>query len=513
MTLQHPSIGTTDIIHLIIDHRENRSLLAAMLSRHYHTTLAEAGRELDSDFDLAIVDGSAFDRIVNRIVTRKKTEASFLPFLLIAPSPGRAATHLWREVDEILRTPVLKLELVARVEMLLRARRLSREAEERYFSLAGTTPVGVFILQNERLIRTNAAFNTLLAEPAEGLSKDSFLAFVPPEERKGLVALWQAVLEGGTVAQPVTARLVLPRETRWLELYASRILYREAPAILGIAADFTTRKEAEMALRESEKKRIELQTELSWAAWVQSKLLPDRIPKLKGFDIAARCLPARQVGGDFYDWEEIGPGVLALTLGDVMGHGIAAAMLMTTVRATFRTLAGQSTPLQAVKLAERALRRDLNNSESFVTLFHARLDVTSRRLTYVDCGHGYEFLHHTRGTVQTLRLRGIPLGIPFRESYREGTFVFHHGDTLVLYSDGLIEAHPELGLTHTLLAEAIKGATTARNSVETLLTLPGAGAPPSDDVTVMVIRCLQQKKSGQPNPKRAASKPRKGAQQ
>ena len=495
MTLQRPSIGATETIHLIIDHRENRRLLNEVLSSRYRTSVAEAGRELDPPFDLAIVDGSAFDRIGNRIVARKKAESTFLPFLLITSSPdaGLAASHLWREVDEVLQIPVRKVELLARVEMLLQARRFSREAEERYFSLAGTTPVGVFILQEERLIRSNAAFDMLLAEPAEGMSEDALLALIPPEDRTAVVALWQAVLQGRAAAQPVTARLVLPGRTRWLELYASLILYRQAPALLGIAADFTPRREAEEALRESEKKRIELQTEIVLAAWVQSKLLPERFPQLEGFDLAASCLPARQVGGDFYDWEEIAPGVLALTLGDVMGHGIAAAMLMATVRATLRAVAGQSTPLQAVRVAERALRRDLDNSESFVTLFHARLDVASRRLTYVDCGHGYEFLRHTRGTVETLRLRGTPMGIPYRGSYREGTFIFHHGDTLVLYSDGLIEAHPELRLTPQRLAQEIEGTTTARKAVDRLLSLAAVGGPTSDDVTVMVLRCCQQK--------------------
>jgi serine phosphatase RsbU (regulator of sigma subunit) len=172
-----------------------------------------------------------------------------------------------------------------------------------------------------------------------------------------------------------------------------------------------------------------------------------------------------------------------------MGKGMSAAMLMSTARAGVHTATLQNQPAAAVQLAERALRPDLESSESFVTLFHAHLNIYTRTLTYVDCGHGYVFLRRSNGTVEELTPRGLPLGVPTKELYQEGVLTFAEGDALVLYSDGLIDARPDLALTNRLLAGRIEGAASAREMMDLLLALPGLEGPPPDDLTVMVIRC------------------------
>lgn len=260
---------------------------------------------------------------------------------------------------------------------------------------------------------------------------------------------------------------------------------------IAIIRDITERKKAEGALHESESRRFRLQTELSCAAEVQKTLLPRYSLLPPGFEIAAKCLPARQVGGDFYDWEEFSPGLVSLTLGDVMGHGIAAAILMATVRATIRAVAQSHRPGEALQLAQRALQYDLEDSDSFVTLFHARLDVAARRLTFVDCGHGFVFLRRRDGAVQKLHPRGLPLGVRPEETYQEGSLTFDRGDILVLYSDGLIDAQPELGLDHSVLAAHLTRAASAHELVERLLALPMLEDPPPDDLTILVVRCKE----------------------
>ena len=275
------------------------------------------------------------------------------------------------------------------------------------------------------------------------------------------------------------------------ELYVMKRLDRFGVATGNVAIfrDINERKKAEADLRESELRRYQLQLELVYAAQIQARLLPRGYPEIPGFDLAAKCLPAKQVGGDFYDWQQVSPTVFDLTLGDVMGKGMAAAMLMATVRAALHAVTLYNSPGQALHLAQRALYADLENSESFVTLFHSQLNAVKRTLTFVDCGHGYVFLRRANGNLEALSPRGLPLGVQGDEVYHEGTISFEKGDVLVLYSDGLIDANPQLSLSNQTLSEQMDGLETALDMVNRLIDLTGQPDPQPDDITVLVARC------------------------
>ena len=275
------------------------------------------------------------------------------------------------------------------------------------------------------------------------------------------------------------------------ELYALKRLDRFGVPTgnIGIYRDISERKRAEAALRDSELRHYQLQLELTYAAEIQAKLLPRSYPQIPGFDLAAKCLPAKQVGGDFYDWQEVSPTLFNITLGDVMGKGMAAAMLMATARAALHAVTLYNGPARALHLAEMALLSDLENSESFVTLFHGQLDVTRRSLTFVDCGHGYVFLRRANGQVEGLMPRGLPVGVQAGQVYQEGTIGFEKGDALVLFSDGLIDASPHLELTNEVLAKQMTGQKSALDMVARLINLTGMPEPQPDDITVLVVRC------------------------
>lgn len=270
---------------------------------------------------------------------------------------------------------------------------------------------------------------------------------------------------------------------------------RLVPAIereLRDAAERRARKRAEEALRQSEERSLRLEAELDCAAELQRKLLPRTLPTAPGFDFAARCLPARQVGGDFYDWHDMAPGTVTLTLGDVMGKGMTAAMLMATARAALRTMAQTEPPAAVAQWTDRALREDLDSSESFVTLFHAQLDLTSRTLAFVDCGHGFVFLRRLDGRVEELLPRGLPLGVPSEECFEEGIVTFEGGDALVLYSDGLIDALPEQVLDYGAIAAQLEGASSAVEMVDRLVGMVPQNTQRPDDLTVLVVRCKKE---------------------
>lgn len=232
----------------------------------------------------------------------------------------------------------------------------------------------------------------------------------------------------------------------------------------------------------------QLDAELERAARVQADLLPSEPPCLPGYDIAARCVPARVVGGDFYDWQALQAGQIAITLGDVMGKGMPAALLMATVRAALRATAGEFPPAEALKRAERALGHDLDRSDSFVTLFHAHLDTSHGVLRFVDAGHGLAFIRRTDGAVDALGPRGLPFGAMGEGQYEQGMASLAPGDALVIYTDGLLDACPDELLDARSIAQRLEGEASAQAMVDRLIALAAAQASQPDDLTVMVVR-------------------------
>jgi phosphoserine phosphatase RsbU/P len=249
----------------------------------------------------------------------------------------------------------------------------------------------------------------------------------------------------------------------------------------------TTAERVTSLYRRLEEQHRRLQAELARAGQVQADLLPAAAPVLAGFDIAARCVPARTVGGDFYDWQELGAGVLALTVGDVMGKGMPAALLMATVRAALRAASGEPCPAETVRRTSGAVAQDLARAESYVTLFRARLDAARRHLDFVDAGHGLVVLRRASGTWETLQPRLFPLGVPPTQTYVGGRLSMQPGDTLAIYSDGLVEPAGDGPLERAVVAAQLDSHTSAAGLVSRLMA--AVPVPGADDATVVVVCC------------------------
>lgn len=231
-----------------------------------------------------------------------------------------------------------------------------------------------------------------------------------------------------------------------------------------------------------------LEKELARAAEVVAELLPLAPPEMRGFELAAACLSSRDVGGDFYDWEELAPGALSLTVGDVMGKGLPAALLMATARAVLRAVVRANDTVGVVQCTAQALDSDLARSGAFITLFHAQIDLNTGDVRYVDAGHGYVLLRRENGFVEELKPWGLPLGVDSNERYQSGLVRMQPGDTLVVYSDGLTEARPDLFSHREAVAAFVAHSIEPDAIVKNLRKEVAHIKPLPDDLTIVVLR-------------------------
>lgn len=236
-------------------------------------------------------------------------------------------------------------------------------------------------------------------------------------------------------------------------------------------------------------KELLVHEELERAAQVQAGLLPRSMPDLPGYEVSGRCLPARAVGGDFYDWHAVTDGV-ALTLADVMGKGGGAAIIAATVRAVLRSSARRGDVARSLADAEAALEADLLRTGSFVTAFHAKVDPATHVLTYSDAGHGLTLLLRADGTTARLTSQGPPLGaVPGTERVAVDVHLAP-GDLVLTVSDGVLDALDATGGTLealTTVERAVRGAPSAHEAVAQVLWALGANDRP-DDLTILALR-------------------------
>jgi serine phosphatase RsbU (regulator of sigma subunit) len=192
--------------------------------------------------------------------------------------------------------------------------------------------------------------------------------------------------------------------------------------------------------------RQSIEQELRMARDIQQALLPKDSPELDSWKISHHYRPAREVGGDFYDFLELPGGRLGLVVGDATGHGMPAALVMATARSMLRAVAQASdSPGEVLRRTNDPLVMDIPPN-MFVTCFYGILDPQSGRLVYANAGHDLPYLLRRGGSdAQELRARGMPLGLMVGMSYEEKEIVLQEGDSALLYSDGLVEAHDPRG--------------------------------------------------------------------
>lgn len=214
----------------------------------------------------------------------------------------------------------------------------------------------------------------------------------------------------------------------------SRLAIRVAPSVR--IAQLVAEQQAEASARER------LDQELLVARRIQDGFLPKALPAFADWEMSAYYQPAREVGGDFYEFKYFEDGRLGIFIGDVTDKGIPAAMVMATTRTLLLAVAQESlSPGQILAKVNNLLQTDIP-ANMFVTCFYAILDPKSGELVYANAGHNLPY-RRTRQDVREMKAAGMPLGLMLDMVYDDHSTHIEPGETVLFYSDGLVEAHDD----------------------------------------------------------------------
>jgi serine phosphatase RsbU (regulator of sigma subunit)/predicted ester cyclase len=243
-------------------------------------------------------------------------------------------------------------------------------------------------------------------------------------------------------------------------------------------------------------KRERIAQELRVARRIQQASLPKEVPQLEGWQISPYYQPAREVGGDFYDFFDLEEGQVGVVVGDATGKGMPAALVAEATSNMLRAVAqalDSSSPGEVLERVNETLMARIPPN-MFVTCFYATLDPKSGRLLYANAGHDLPYLRRRGSECEELRARGMPLGLMAGMSYEQKEIVLDAGETALFYSDGLVEAHDPKGemfgfpRLQELVADQGEERRLEGILLEELYSFVGEGWEQEDDITFLTLR-------------------------
>jgi sigma-B regulation protein RsbU (phosphoserine phosphatase) len=240
-----------------------------------------------------------------------------------------------------------------------------------------------------------------------------------------------------------------------------------------------------------------LKREIGLAQKIQTRLLNGKTPKVIRGEIVGTSLPARLVGGDYYDFYPLKDGKIRIVIGDVMGKGIPAAMLMILTRGAFRSAAvSTSGPGETLTAMNNALIDDFRSLSSFVTLFCADWDPHSSILSFSNAGHNQPLVIRGYDLKQeTLCSEGVMLGGLPNQTYKDDQIKLFKDDVVFFYTDGIVEAHNHQGelfkltrLKQSLVQSSVQDVSGIQESVIHSIQQFTEDEPQKDDITMVILK-------------------------
>jgi serine phosphatase RsbU (regulator of sigma subunit)/predicted ester cyclase len=252
-----------------------------------------------------------------------------------------------------------------------------------------------------------------------------------------------------------------------------------------------------LRLEQEERERERVEQEMMVARRIQQASLPKEVPTLERWQINPYYRPAREVGGDFYDFHLLSKGRLGVVVGDATGKGVPAALVMSTTCGMLQAVSqalDSSSPAEVLSRVNETLFSRIP-PDMFVTCFYAILDPNSGRLVYANAGHDLPYMRRQGGDCEELRARGMPLGLMPGMSYEQKETILHIGEAALFYSDGLVEAHDPKGemfgfpRLRALVAEhGDEERSLEEKLLEQLYSFVGEGWEQEDDITLLMLR-------------------------
>ena len=271
----------------------------------------------------------------------------------------------------------------------------------------------------------------------------------------------------------------------------------EDQRLLAIIASQSAQIIENARLYEEEQALIRMKEEVRLASKIQSDLLPKECPSVPGYDIAGRTYPARQVGGDYFDFIELDDVRWGFCLGDVSGKGLPASLLMANLQATLRSqIVLDPSPEACISRTNKLIYRS-TDSETFATLFLGILDSQKHEISYSNAGHDYPILIRSGNDPESLKAEGTVVGFIEDYDFEEKFAPINPGDLVVAFSDGITEAEnpgeEQFGSERLLKILDENRELPAGQLIDRIIAAVrehAGDAPQSDDMTLVVVRRL-----------------------